>query len=177
MQPDQGESAQVVIEAHLLAPAPFVVALLAGFSESGGVWIINPMAGHTTLLRLLILDGGGMTAVAGHIDMLAKQRVPGARQVVVGGVLPALVVVAVSAIRAEPPGMPVVGGMATVTVLRRLVLEVRLAMAVLAQQTRMHALQCKLRFAPVIEPALLLALEGMAAFALRSAAAAVYVIR
>jgi len=177
VHPDQGISAQVVIEGNAATPLLLTVATLAAALEGTSVWILTAMAGLTGRAEFLLRGRRGMTCIAGDARMGAYERKLMAPQMVVRSTrLPVIVIVAVGALNAEPVRMHVIGTMTAKTILRYLLLVVAAAMAGEAIECVVHTQQRKAGLLEMVVLGALPLAGGVAAPAIGSTRAPVLIV-
>src|SRR4029077_9545479 len=177
VQADQRKLREVVIKAHAGAPAHRRVALIAFLAEMARVHVVRPVAAHALGGQLLGGDARGMAAMARDLLVAADEGPGGVARVIEARGLPLLAAVTGAAVLAEPQGMRVLRLVTAEALARQLVLEIARAVAVVAGDAVMHALEREAGLLLVIELRVLPAGGDVALTALDPAVAVVHVVR
>jgi len=177
VQTEKRKFRQVVIEVGDRFPALGQVAIVARRPQSGCVNVACPMTAHTVRRQLAGAEGPGVTGVAIHAGVLSCELPSAIACMVEGGRAPLLCLVAAGAVNPHAPRMNILSLVAADTLLGHLFLHISRTVALLTVQLPVRALQCKSRFPGVIETRGLPAAGGMTTGALRTALAAMYVVR
>ena len=177
VQAHQRKAGQVVIECDGGLPALGGVALLALRTQLACVNVAGAMATGAVGRQLLLRDDRRMTGVAGDLLMPARQIPVPVAGVVECRRLPLLVAVALLALCAEAAGVRVLALVAAEAILGDFLLQVAAAMAVLAIDAGVRALESEAGLLLVIEFGRFPTGGGVAVAALRAALAPMYVIR
>jgi hypothetical protein len=141
VEPRNGEIGQVVIEHDVGAPGLLAMTGFASALELAAVRVLTAMAACAILGQLLACNRCGVAGVAIDLGVRAEQRklvLPG---MIVIRYLPALVVVAIAALRAESRRVRIIGLVAALAVLRNLVFVIAAAMTGDAVDLVVHAQQ------------------------------------
>jgi hypothetical protein len=127
------------------------VALLTPDSEPGRVHIACPMTTAAVRRKFLVTESGRVTGVAVQLGVLSSELPVSIARVIECGRLPLLVAVTVGAVASKAPGMSILTLVAPGACLRHGVLQVSGAMAVLAVEVHVRAIQGETRLLCMIE--------------------------
>ena len=140
-----------MVKLHLAAPTAGRVAILATSAQLRFMNVARPMATRALARQLLFRDGGRVTRMTIEFFVLAGQWPMGVAGVIEARTLPALVLMALATILAEPERMRILACMAAKAGFRHLVVDIAAAMAILAVQAGVRAQQRETGFRGVIE--------------------------
>lgn len=176
VQSHQREAGEVVVEAHLVAPARLTVASGAISPHAAGMDVVCLVAAEAFLGQFLGLGTGRVASMAAQLFVFAVQRVLVLGEMVVFHWLPTIRLVAGCAVVTEAAGMRVFRRMTAVAGLRQLRLQVAVFMASIAGNLPVLTVQPKAGFLQMIKAGVLPAHRTVAVLASGSARTMVHVV-
>src|SRR5207302_5594448 len=177
VQAHQRKAREVVIEAHAGAPARRRVALIAFLAELTGVHVVRPVAAHAFGGQLLRRHARGMAGMTRDLLVTADEGPLGVARMVKARGLPLLVAMTGAAVLAEAAGVRVLRLVTAGALARQLVLEIARAVAVVAGDAVVHALERETGLLLVIELRVLPGAGDVTLGALDTPVAVVHVVR
>lgn len=177
VQADERETGDVMLEQHVLGPALFVMAPLAGCAEFAAVGIVILMTGAASAFQRHLMYRTFVTTIAVEFFVRALQRIAAGSQMIEFRLLPIFGVMTVAAGRAIAAFMHVIGAVTTDTVVRRLVLGLDCLVTGIARELLVFEQQRKFSLAIVFEPTLFPCLVRVAVTALFTEATTMYVVQ